>query len=203
MRITVSRTGSHPLKSPHPGNQKVLRAAMPPMPLPPMAIAKLPTQTLRSVAVVKASSGVLGYPTLVLYPTVYPHLDPYPAIQRTQPDVGPLYSGAYPVLVLYPAVYPAIDIYPAVQQVVEPRRAQSSRLPVRYPDFNLCLFISLNCDALCAHTEADTPVYPSFRIYDVIGKEEQYRSVLSVRLAATYPTIAVCELNDCDCLFFC
>jgi hypothetical protein len=44
----------------------------------------------------------------------------------------------------------------------------------------------------------DSPVYPSFRIYDVVSKEEERRTVITTRLATKYPAIAICEFPGHD-----
>jgi hypothetical protein len=138
-----------------------------------------------------ASHSKLGYPTLVIYPAAYPVIEVYPAVQR--PEIVKRFDhGTYPALVIYAAVYPAMDVYPTVQQPTEPCRALSVKLPARYPAFDICASsLSLGC-SLVLTLRADSPVYPCFRIYDVISKEEERRPVISVRLAAKYPALALC-----------
>jgi hypothetical protein len=83
------------------------------------------------------SHSKLGYPTMVIYPAVYPALEVYPSVQRSE-LVKRFNHGTYPALVIYAAVYPAMEIYPPVQQATVPRRSLSVKLPVRYPAFDLC-----------------------------------------------------------------
>jgi hypothetical protein len=42
----------------------------------------------------------------------------------------------------------------------------------------------------------DPPVYPSFRIYDVVSKEEDRHVEITTRLVAKYPIIAICRPPD-------
>lgn len=130
---------------------------------------------------------------MVIYPVVYPTLDIYPLVSRSSLDVAKN-LGIYPAMVIYGVSYPRFDIYPSVLQPVEPPHLLSVKLS-GYPTISICEYISAHVFAAKLSDALDTPLYPSFRIYDVIGKQEDQENTsmsITTQLPAKYPAISLC-----------
>ncbi|KAF8913934.1 hypothetical protein CPB84DRAFT_1757948 [Gymnopilus junonius] len=142
------------------------------------------------------------YPSLNIYPAVYPYFDLYPSVAlqvRIESSKRPASSlvlerllsqnahlQRYPVLNIYPAVYPHFDLYPslALHTTMECPKTKSLKqvitLHVAYPRFNLY-----------------PAVYPYFDIYPVVymdrddrrdSSNQEARPLLSDTSPPSYPS---------------
>ncbi|EJD01471.1 uncharacterized protein FOMMEDRAFT_135678 [Fomitiporia mediterranea MF3/22] len=98
-----------------------------------------------------------GYPTISLYPAVYPYFDLYPSrpcVNGSSKEIDVKLSTRYPAFSIYPAVYPAFEIYPGyvVEAQRNPQELLSVKLPASYPSF-----------------EIYSPAYPHLVIYPEYG----------------------------------
>ncbi|GBE87339.1 hypothetical protein SCP_1100140 [Sparassis crispa] len=89
------------------------------------------TGSRRSLETVDLSTSTSRYPTMVLYPAVYPFFDLYPAIthllavdETRQKEICIEFYGQYPVLQIYKPVYPHVVIYPSVDGVTKPAKSE-------------------------------------------------------------------------------
>jgi hypothetical protein len=125
-------------RSPHPTGRRSTRGGSKGFvpPVPAIRVATPRKTTLSSV-----STTDLGYPTLDIYPAVYPHFNLYPEIQQTPEDwriVTVKLPQRYPALQIYEPVYPYLDIY----DLVAPQQARISSISMQlgssYPFLVIC-----------------------------------------------------------------
>ncbi|KAJ7068305.1 hypothetical protein C8F01DRAFT_1227493 [Mycena amicta] len=105
-----------------------------------------PVQKVKSGVQRRPISMALPYPVFDLYPAVYPHIEPYPPVERKASYRSPIVirQSRYPIFNLYPAVYPPVP-YPApecemqdeLQVVAESRYPFITLYRAVYPHFDL------------------------------------------------------------------
>ncbi|KAM6495855.1 hypothetical protein JOM56_008561 [Amanita muscaria] len=160
-----------------------------------------------------------GYPTIILYPALYPHFDLYPMLPHNEKSVDQTlsnlaYSGAqgtetvgtrlmpgYPTIILYPALYPHFDLYPMLphnERYVNPISARNLvnsdtdtvdiRLKPGYPTIILypALYPHLDLYPMLPHNERCVNLTSA---KNLANSDAQGTDTVDIRLKPGYPTI--------------